>query len=283
MARYAIGDVQGCYRTLRRLLRRARVDPARDRIWLVGDLVNRGPRSLAVLRWARSLGERAAIVLGNHELRLLALAEGLAQPDARDTLQEVLAAPDRAPLLDWLRRLPFAHREGSFLMVHAGLFPAWSAAQAEAAAAETAALLRGPQPRALLSALYPGPPGEVVWRPGAPLLERAAAAASALTSLRLCAPDGSLRRGLSGPPETAPADAIPWFDHPARRSRDLTVVCGHWAALGLRQRPDLLALDTGCVWGRVLTAVRLEDGALFQEPNADGAAAPGGSAATAGR
>ncbi|TAH38097.1 MAG: diadenosine tetraphosphatase [Planctomycetota bacterium] len=257
MATYAIGDIQGCFTTLQRLLQRAGVT-AQDRLWLVGDLVNRGPHSLQVLRWARSLPRQHVLVLGNHDLRLLGRAEGQVPPDARDTLDEVLDAPDRDLLLSWLRALPFVHREHDHLLVHAGLLPAWTAQEAlEQAQAASQALRRGQVP----------------------------AAAEILTTLRFCDPAGSPRRGISGPPESAPPDAIPWFDHPARRSRDVAVVCGHWAALGLRLRPDLLALDTGCVWGGPLTALRLEDRAVFQEPKAaeDGPAPPRCGAATAAR
>jgi bis(5'-nucleosyl)-tetraphosphatase (symmetrical) len=266
MASYAIGDIQGCYRTLERLLRRIRFDPEADRLWLVGDLVNRGPRSLEVLRWARSLGTRHRVVLGNHDLHLIGRALGLRREKARDTLDEVLEAEDRDELIGWLRRQPFVQYEAPLLMVHAGLLPQWSADDALDLAAEAQFLLRGDDPRDVFQALRQEP-GR--WRPGLPRRERLAHAVQAFTTLRACSPDGRPCDGFSGPPEQAPRGCVPWFEAPGRRAAQTTVVCGHWAALGLRVRPNLLALDTACVWGGSLTAVRLEDRVVFQEKYAE--------------
>jgi len=257
MATYAIGDVQGCHRTLLELLDRISFQPGRDRLWFTGDLVNRGPRSLEVLRWAKEHDRDLVAVLGNHDLHLLGVAAGVVPPRRRDTLAEVLGAADREPLLAWLRGRPFLYREAGYVMVHAGLLPAWTVAEAEALAREASAALRSPAaPDFLASVLRSsapaGPPGDV------------ARAAMALTRLRLCQPDGIPHEGFSGSPDSAPDGSIPWFAFPGRRSAAWRIIFGHWAALGLMRTPTLLALDTGCVWGGSLTAVRLEDRATFQ-------------------
>lgn len=255
MATYAVGDVQGCFATLERLLARVGFDPGADRLWLVGDLVNRGPRSLEVLRFARGLGDRAAVVLGNHDVHLLARAAGLARRKRFDTLDDVLAAPDRDELLGWLRARPLLHREAGHVMVHAGLLPGWTIDDAAARAREVEALLAA---------------GDL-----APLLDRpratpAAVTLAAMTRLRVCTTDGEMEPKFKGPPEEAPAGTRPWFAVPGRKSAGTPIVFGHWATLGLRVRPgDFYALDSGCVWGGALTALRLDDGALFQEPAAD--------------
>lgn len=256
MALYAIGDIQGSWEPLRDLLRRIGDDP-RDRLWLCGDLVNRGPRSLEVLRWARAQGERVVAVLGNHDLHLLARAAGVRRAGKRDTIDDVLDAPDRDELVDWLRRRPVLHREGPLLMVHAGLLPAWTASQAEALAREVEGVLRGPDFTELLGSWRKAP---AEWRDDLAPRDRQALALSAFATLRCVKRDasGAMDRDFDGPPAEAPADLVPWFDHPARRSRDVRVVCGHWAALGVLVRPDVAALDSGCVWGNHLTALRLD-------------------------
>jgi len=266
MATYAIGDVQGCFRTLQRLLGAIRFDPAADRLWLVGDLVNRGPRSLEVLRWARSLEKRLSIVLGNHDLHLVGRALGLRRPKSRDTLDAVLDAPDREELIGWLCRQPFVHVEEPYLMVHAGLLPQWSSEDALELADEAHGILAGPAPTPVFEALREEP-GR--WKPGLSQRERLQHAVQAFTTLRTCSADGRPCRGFSGPPEQAPHGCVPWFEAPGRRAAMATIVCGHWAALGLRLRPNLLALDTACVWGGSLTAVRLEDRAVFQQKYAE--------------
>jgi bis(5'-nucleosyl)-tetraphosphatase (symmetrical) len=266
MATYAIGDIQGCFRTLQKLLAQIRFDPAADRLWLVGDLVNRGPGSLEVLRWARSLGDGLRLVLGNHDLHLIGRALGLRRPKPRDTLDAVLAAPDRDALIGWLRRQPFVHREDPWLMVHAGLLPQWSVEDAVDLAHEAQVILAGPEPTPVFEALR-GEPGR--WKPGLGLRERLQIAVQAFTTLRTCSPDGRPCRGFSGPPEQAPRGCLPWFEAPGRRAAQATLVSGHWAALGLRLRPNLLALDTACVWGGSLSAVRLEDRRVFQQKYAE--------------
>jgi bis(5'-nucleosyl)-tetraphosphatase (symmetrical) len=267
MATYAIGDIQGCYLTLERLLRRIRFDSDADRLWLVGDLVNRGPRSLEVLRWARSLGPRHRIVLGNHDLHLIGCALGLRRSKGRDTIGGILEAEDRDELVAWLQRLPLVHREDPYLLVHAGLLPQWSVEDACELALEVQTQLASPRPAPVFEALQ-GEPER--WKPRLEPRERLRLAVQVLTRLRTCSPDGRPSFGFSGPPSEAPHGCLPWFEAPGRRAAQAVIVCGHWAALGLRVRPNLLALDTGCVFGGALSAVRLEDRVVFQEKYADG-------------
>jgi bis(5'-nucleosyl)-tetraphosphatase (symmetrical) len=263
MATYAIGDIQGCFDSLCALLARCGFDSRDDRVWLAGDLVNRGPGSLEVLRWARDLGDRAVCVLGNHDLHLLARGAGLAGPKRRDTLADVLAAPDADELLSWLRGQPLYHREGDVVMVHAGIDPRWSLDEAAALAAEVEAALSGDR---WLEVLASDREPMVPWRPELEGASRLQSIAEVLTRLRTCRDDGQPCSSFSGPPEEAPAGCHPWFSHPRRRSLGATVIFGHWAALGLRRGPDTWALDSGCVWGGELTALRLDDGAVFQQP-----------------
>jgi bis(5'-nucleosyl)-tetraphosphatase (symmetrical) len=267
VATYAVGDIQGCFDTLQRLLRRICFRPEVDRLWLVGDLVNRGPRSLEVLRWARGLGAAASVVLGNHDLHLLARAAGVAPARRRDTLDPVLAADDRETLLDWVRARPLLHREGDRVLVHAGLLPRWSVEDAEELARGAEGALRGADWAGFLRKVGTGAGGGPAARG-----ESLASAAAVLTSVRVCRPDGSADEGYTGRPGDAPEGLLPWFDVPGRRSAGNTVVFGHWAALGLRNEPEVVALDTGCVWGGALTAVRLEDRRVFQEPSSEGPA-----------
>lgn len=270
MATYAVGDVQGCGRTLDRLLALIRFDAARDRLWLVGDLVNRGPRSLDVLRRAKGLGDVATVVLGNHDVHLLVRAEGLAGAKEGDTLDEILAAPDREALLEWLATRPFLHREGDRVLVHAGLHKSWTLGEAEESARHAEALLGGPRRRAFLQTLRQkgAPPADAEPAERDTLLS-AAATVRILTRIRTCRSNGEPCDSYTGPPEKAPAGCVPWFRVPKRASAEATVVFGHWAALGLVNESRLLALDTGCVWGHALTAVRLEDRAVYQVPNVD--------------
>ncbi len=269
MATYAIGDVHGWFSTLRRLAERLRFDRRRDRLWFVGDLVNRGPDSLGVLRWVADLGDAAVTVLGNHDLHLLALSLGVTEPRRRDNLDAVLEAPDRDDLLRWLRTRRLVHREGGFLLVHAGLFPSWSPAKAERLAVEVEAALAGERAGELLAQLRRKRP--VRWKKDLEGIERHEIALAGFTTLRTLDPDARSVPDFSGPPDAAPRGCRPWFRWEERRSREETVIFGHWAALGLLQEPGLAGLDSGCAWGKALTAMRLEDGALFQEPaTADG-------------
>ena len=268
MATWAVGDIQGCFDTLKRLLDRIEFDPSEDRLWLVGDLVNRGPKSLDVLRWARDAGGAVTSVLGNHDVKLLAQADGLWPSRKGDTLDDVLRAPDRDELLAWLADRPFVHAEGDWLMVHAGLPPTWSAHEALALAEEASAALRGKDRRKLLESLKSDPP--LQWDESLTGWRRLAAIVTAVTRLRTCTREGVACEGFSGSPEDAPEGCVPWFDLP-RRSHDSRILFGHWAALGLLVRPDVVGLDSGCVWGRYLTAYRLEDGQVEQEAAVEGA------------
>lgn len=266
MATYAIGDLQGCYQAFCRLLEKIAFDPAHDRLWLVGDLVNRGPQSLEVLRHVRALGAAAVCVLGNHDLHLLMLAEGCSKARADDTLQPILDARDRDALLDWLRRRPLLHQENGYVMVHAGLLPQWSVAQAQSLAHEVEQALRAEPAayREFLANLWGSEPAH--WQDELEGWPRLRVIVNALTRLRFCSLDGEMELQTKGETAAAPAGYLPWFAVPGRLSADHVLVTGHWSALGLRQEAHHLALDTGCLWGRQLTAVRLEDRALFQVP-----------------
>ncbi|HWQ39013.1 MAG TPA: symmetrical bis(5'-nucleosyl)-tetraphosphatase [Burkholderiales bacterium] len=257
MATYAIGDLQGCFDSLQQLLSEIGFNGARDRLWFVGDLVNRGPQSLECLRFVRSLGDRAVTVLGNHDLHLLAVAEGFGRIHASDTLDAILTAPDREELLAWLRARPMLHVEGDAVMVHAGLLPAWDVARARELAAEVEEALRGPRYRALIQHMYGSQPDRWEERLGGH--DRLRVIINAMTRLRICTPDGRMELSFTGTLAQVPSGYLPWFLVPGRKSAGATVVCGHWSALGLRIERNLLALDSGCLWGRGLSAVRLED------------------------
>lgn len=262
MATYAIGDVQGCFAALENLIHRIGFTSPKDRLLFVGDLVNRGPESLRVLRYVRSLDSEATTVLGNHDLFLLAAAAGVVPPRPKDTLSDILRAPDRAHLVDWLRQQRLVYRTNQFTMVHAGFLPQWTVEEAELLAAEVEDALQGPDHQRLLRALYTGP--RLQWSTALTGMERLVAIATILTRLRICSPAGVVDMDFSGPPSEAPNGYQPWFEVQGRRSRTTTIVCGHWAALGLHLAENLIALDSGCVWGHRLTAVRLEDRKVFQ-------------------
>ena len=267
MSTYAIGDIQGCYRTLQLLLERIEFDPGKDRLWLVGDLVNRGPRSLEVLRWATNLGDRVTAVLGNHDIHLIARAEGVRRRGARDTLDEVLRAPDAASLIQWLVERPFFHQERDIVMVHGGLLPSWTLEQAAALASEAADALRSPESRLeLLHALYDNEQ-PARWSPSLDGLLRMRVIVDAFTRLRTLTEDGEACTDFSGPPEEAPPGCRAWFE--LAKTGQATVVFGHWAALGLYIDERFVGLDSGCVWGGALSAMRLEDREIFQQPNAE--------------
>jgi bis(5'-nucleosyl)-tetraphosphatase (symmetrical) len=262
VATYAIGDVQGCQDALAALLDEIGFSRTRDMLWFVGDLVNRGTQSAAVLRFVRSLGERAIVVHGNHDLHTLAVAAGKAKRRADDTLGDLLGAPDRDELLDWLRLRPLLHVDREYVMVHAGLLPSWSLAQAADLAAEVEAALRAPTHRELYASLYGARPA--AWSDSLQGAERLRVIVNAMTRMRFCTPDGAMDFSVKGEVEKALPGYLPWFEVPDRKTRGVPIVCGHWSALGLRITPDLLALDTGCVWGGRLTALRLEDRRVFQ-------------------
>ena len=262
MATYAIGDIQGCFSALQKLLEIIRFDPKRDRLWLVGDLVNRGSQSLAALRWARNMGDALTMVLGNHDLHLLAVAEGFVPPHRSDTIQDILAAPDRVELLDWLRRQPLLYLEDEFVLVHAGLLPQWTPQQARGLAAEVEAELAGDNYREFFAHMYGNHPNH--WHDDLTGISRLRTITNAMTRLRFCTPDGVIDFAHKGPADNPPEGLMPWFDVPDRKSRDATILFGHWSALGLKVREDIVGLDSGCLWRGSLTALRLEDRQVFQ-------------------
>jgi bis(5'-nucleosyl)-tetraphosphatase (symmetrical) len=260
MALYAIGDVQGCYHALLRLLDKLRFDPTEDTLWFAGDLINRGPQSLPVLRLVQSLGERAVTVLGNHDLTLLAAAEGYVRLRRKDTFQCVLEAPDRAVLLDWLRHRPILYYDSKLntALVHAGLAPQWDLSQAQTCAAELESVLQGPEYGAFLAQMFGSEPR--LWRDDLQGFKRLRFIVNCFTRMRYCHADGTLNFSEKGPPGSQPADLIPWFQVPGRRNDNLKIVFGHWAALGYYRCRGICALDSGCAWGNQLTAVCLTDG-----------------------
>jgi len=259
---YAIGDVQGCHSRLLALLERIDSESVDAKLIFVGDLVNRGPQSLATLRHIRQLGSKAAVLLGNHDLHLLAAAHGIREAHIADTLGEILRAPDRDELLDWLRRQPLAYFENGHLLVHAGVLPQWTAEQTVRLADEVQTVLRGPDWLDFLRHMYGNTPAK--WNDALTGTERLRCIVNALTRLRFCTADGSMEFTSKEGSGLAPVGHYPWFDVPGRKTVDVTVVFGHWSTLGLTLRPNLIGLDTGCVWGGKLTAVRLDDRALFQ-------------------
>ena len=262
MAIYAVGDVQGCYAELVQLLNQIKFDPATDQLWLVGDLVNRGPGSLEVLRLVKAMGDSAITVLGNHDLHLLAVAEGVAELNRIDTLDEILNAPDRDELLHWLRNQRLLHAQDGYVLVHAGLLPQWSVAQAERLAREVETALRSDDYATFLSRMYGNSPHN--WDDSISGYKRLRVIVNAFTRMRICTHEGEMEFRFKGEVEHIPAGYMPWFDVPKRASRDATIIVGHWSALGLLLRKNVIALDTGCLWGGPMSAIRLEDLELFQ-------------------
>jgi bis(5'-nucleosyl)-tetraphosphatase (symmetrical) len=263
MGLYLIGDVQGCDAALGQLLSEIHFSPSRDRLVLLGDLVNRGSASLAVLRRLAALGDAAQCLLGNHDLHALAVACGVRQQGRGDTLNELLAAPDAPQLLDWLRHRPLAllHSESAqtdLLMVHAGVLPQWSAAQTLAYAHELEAALRAATYTQFLQSMYGNLPAQ--WSDGLQGMDRLRTIVNALTRLRFCTTEGVMEFATKEGAGAAPLGMMPWFDAPGRQTADVTVGFGHWSTLGLINRPDLIALDTGCVWGGCLSAMRVDGG-----------------------
>lgn len=258
MALYAIGDVQGCFEALQELLSKLDFDPSNDKLWFTGDLVNRGPQSLEVLRFVAALGDSAVTVLGNHDLHLLAVAYGCASAKPRDTLDAILAAPDRAALLDWLRRRPLMHFDAAsgVALVHAGLVPQWDVDRARALAAEVEAVLSGPHHTELYSHMYGDAPDR--WDAALAGYDRLRFIVNVCTRLRYCDSSGRINLAYKGAPGSQPAPWQPWFRTPNRRSAGTRIVFGHWSTLGLHNADGVLGLDTGCVWGVKLTAIRLD-------------------------
>jgi bis(5'-nucleosyl)-tetraphosphatase (symmetrical) len=258
LARYAIGDVQGCYAELRALIARVDFSADRDQLWFVGDLVNRGPQSLEVLRYVRALGDNAVVVLGNHDLHLLALAHDRRRKRrSSDTLDAIFDAPDRDAIIDWLLRQPLAHFDAAHgdLMVHAGVVPQWTAALTLELAREVGAALAR-DAHEFFERMYGDRPDH--WSDDLGGMDRLRFAINALTRMRLCTADGRIDVKMKGPPKEARHPFRPWFEHETRRTRDVRVIFGHWSALGLIQAYGVVGLDSGCVWGGSLSALDLD-------------------------
>ena len=267
MSLYCIGDLQGCNAPFHRLLKKIDFSPSRDTLYLLGDLVNRGPDSLGTLRSLMALGDAAQCLLGNHDLHLLALWQGVRKPGRHDTVQDILQAPDREALLDWLRHHPMAMHRHGWLMVHAGALPQWTAAQTVSLAAEVETALRGPDLKSFLSAMYGNLPSQ--WQDGLEGADRLRVIVNALTRLRFCTAQGAMEFGSNEGASQSPEGYMPWFEVPGRATQDTPVAFGHWSTLvahashhtGLRN--NTLPLDTGCVWGGCLSAAKLgADGAF---------------------
>ena len=262
---YLIGDLQGCCDPLDRLLATIAFSPSRDRIHVLGDLVNRGPRSLAVLQRLAGLGDAAQCLLGNHDLHLLAVAHGVRKPSNGDTLDAILDDPQREALLDWLRHRRMAAEACGWLLVHAGVIPQWSAEQTLALAGEIETMLRSPDITVFLPAMYGNEPRR--WDPALDGPDRWRFIVNVLTRMRVCSADGELELKKDAVDE-APPGMLPWFAHADRLTRDTPIAFGHWSQLGLVDTPLLLSIDTGCLWGGALTAVRVDNGhrEVFQVP-----------------
>ncbi|WP_298139427.1 symmetrical bis(5'-nucleosyl)-tetraphosphatase [Acidiferrobacter sp.] len=265
MATYAIGDLQGCLRSLQALLAHIRYRDGTDRLWFTGDLVNRGPESLETLRFLRTLTD-PVVVLGNHDLHLLGVACGARRVGTDDTLEAILTAPDRIELLDWLRQQPLLYHDTDqdIAMVHAGLPAQWTIAEARDLASELEGALQGPLPCQALEGIYGSQPD--LWSPALLGADRLRFIANALTRIRYCDLEGRLDMRNKGPLGTQAPGLVPWFDVPGRRSRQTRIVFGHWSSLGRRVFGNVVCLDSGCLWGGTLTALRLEDSMFFSVP-----------------
>lgn len=268
MATYVVGDVQGCFVELQALLASVQFDVARDSVWFTGDLVNRGPQSLEVLRFVKSLGHSQVTVLGNHDLHLLAAAYGVGRTGHGDTLEQILAADDKDELIHWLRHCPLLHADNKLNLVvtHAGLAPCWEFAQAVNLAREVESVLQSDAPELFLTQMYGNQPDQ--WDDGLQGIDRWRCIVNYLTRMRFCHPDGRLELTYKGQIKDKPADLIPWFDVPQRKNANVKIIFGHWAALnGEADVPNVYPLDTGCVWGNRLTALRLDDFQRFSVPS----------------
>ena len=262
-ATWMVGDVQGCCNALERLLSHPDINAdEHTRFWFAGDLVNRGPRSLDTLRTIMALGKRAVTVLGNHDLHLLATAAGVRRPSKGDTIAEVLDAPDADEIINWLRHQSLAHFESGHLMVHAGVLAKWSVSKTLSLAGEVETALRSSNWQKILLKMYGNEPTE--WKDDLSGGKRLRVIINALTRMRLCSSKGRMELSGKGSPWPAPNGLVPWYDVPNRATRDVTVVFGHWSTLGFMMRPDAICLDSGCVWGGQLTAVRQHDRRVVQ-------------------
>ena len=264
MSTYILGDIQGCFADLQQLLAKINFNANHDRLLFAGDLVNRGPQSLQTLRFVKDLGSAANTVLGNHDLHLLALANGNLSHASGNSLDPILEAADRDELIDWLRHRPIMIdlTEHNAVIIHAGLPPQWSKQQALQCAAELEAVLRSDDHPAFFQTMYGNKPKK--WKNNLRGLDRLRFITNCFTRLRYCKPKGKLSLHDKGPPGTQRAGRIPWFDAPNRQSADTLIFFGHWSTLGLLHRNNVWSLDTGCLWGGQLTAIRLEDLQVFQ-------------------
>ena len=277
MATYAIGDVQGCYNDLINLLKKISFNRNQDRLLFVGDLVNRGTMSLETLRFVKQLGERAVVVLGNHDLHLLAVSQGMRSLHQKDTFGDILTARDRDELLDWLRHRPFLHkdRDSGYTLIHAGLPPQWDIATAEKFVREIEAILRASEKKDFFKHIYhDNTNNPIKWSSQLRDWELLQYAANCLTRLRFCDSHGNLTLKHTGPPGTQPKPYMPWFQVPGRRHDGHKILAGHWASLGFHSENGVITLDTGCVWGGTLTAICLETGLRYSVP-CKGALKPG--------
>lgn len=262
MATYAIGDVQGCLQPLEALLKQINFDQEQDTLWFVGDLINRGPNSLATLRFIKSLGEKHISVLGNHDLHLLAVAYGVQAINKKDTINDILEANDREELITWLRHRPLLHVKNNFTMVHAGLAPIWNLKQAMNLASEVETCLRGDDVKSYLAHMYGNAPTS--WQDDLQGFARFRCIINYMTRMRYCYEDGSIDLNFKGKLMDKPADLMPWYEVPVRKNAEVKIIFGHWASLeGRTNFKNVYALDTGCVWGQSLTALRLEDEKRF--------------------
>ena len=262
LATYVVGDIQGCFSSLTALIEHIEFDSTQDRLWCVGDLVNRGPESLSVLRFVKSLGSRAVTVLGNHDLHLLAVHAGIAELQAKDTIQEVLDAPDCDELMLWLRHQPMIYRENQFLLVHAGILPQWSTQEALERAQEVETGLRAIDYQSPLQAMYRC--NITQWQDHFSLDKQLGFTTNVFTRMRVCSPTGNIDLKFTGPPDDIPQGFSAWYDIPPQTPRQETILFGHWSALGLKILDHCIGLDEGCVWGRKLAAIRLEDRKIFE-------------------
>jgi bis(5'-nucleosyl)-tetraphosphatase (symmetrical) len=267
MSTYAIGDLQGCFRPFMRLLEKIQFDEKQDTLWLTGDLVNRGPQSLETLRFIKNLGSHAITILGNHDLTLLAVAfNAISYDPKRYTFGDILAAPDRDALIDWLRHRPLIHQDSNlgYTLVHAGLPPQWDLVLAKSLAKEVELILQSENPLPFFENLFGNMPNH--WDPGLTGMDRLRFIVNCFTRLRFCNVAGELELKTTESAENAPAGYLPWFSISTRKSHDLKILFGHWSSLeGKCSEPNVFALDTGCVWGNCLTAMRLSDGKRFTE------------------
>jgi bis(5'-nucleosyl)-tetraphosphatase (symmetrical) len=262
MATYAIGDIQGCYHAFQALLKRIKFNLEKDTLWLAGDIINRGSGSLAVLRWCYQHRDHIQMVLGNHDLHAIAIAHGIRKSSRSDTLQPIFDAPDADVLLTWLRHQPLMVANDDYVMVHAGLLPQWQLSDALAYAKEVEAALQGDAYVNFLANMYGNSPN--VWHNHLRGYCRLRAITNAMTRMRVCTEGGALDFDFKGQLADVPEGLVPWFDLPGRASRNQQLIVGHWSALGLYQRENITALDTGCLWGGKLTAMCLETKKIMQ-------------------